>query len=104
MKTNNEKIEQYTEATLKLLEDNTGAPEADPYFYTRLMAHIDSRQPVSGYRQFKAAYLVPALLVLLLLLNILTYMFIGSNTSTNTGTQNSQNIYLLPGDYSSPTN
>ena len=70
----NDKIEQKINETMKMLDQNISVP-ANPFFKTRLMARLNSREAVTTPKQSLAAILKPALLAVLLFVNLTTAYF-----------------------------
>ncbi len=79
----NFKIEEEIEKTLRSV-DNTEKIECSPFFYTKLMGRIESKEKSQEQSEFKfniRDYLRPALLILIITLNILTGIFIYENSA-----------------------
>lgn len=93
-----EKIKNEIEETLSLLEQSESLPP-DAFFYTRLQAQLDARR---HRRTVFAAVLKPALLVVLVAVNIGT-AFWYINGSEQTATSRQELVELLADEFNVST-
>ena len=99
-------VENEVEKTLALF-DEKAEPHVNPYFYTKLMASIESRgDEKNGYDfldKFKLAYILPALCALLLIFNIVTIALKSSEAAATTNNnERAQLIKSFQEEYSLP--
>lgn len=84
------KIQLEVEKTLNLLDHGKiNDVNVNPYFYTKLSERINDL-PNTGslinsfYDLFKKAYLVPAAMVILMLINVFTFYYVKDGSTVNT--------------------
>lgn len=92
-----QKIEREIDKTLEQFDKAPKLPP-DPYFYTRLQARLNEREKKAGVW---GAVLKPALLVILLLLNITSATVYLSQKTDTTNSARQELISLLSEDFQS---
>lgn len=78
-------IESQVDRTLSLMDEHHKSVDVSPYFYTRLMGRINSEESGSIFQTLKGALVLPALLALMLIFNLYTWVY-APDTSTETNT------------------
>ncbi len=96
-----EKIEEEIRKTLAVFEQKQSLPP-NPYFYTRAQQRINER---SGSKSTTMGFLKPALLTILLLINVSTFIWYFNYTENYSSTENQQElIEYLSNDLNLNTN
>ena len=96
-----EKIEEEIRKTLAVFEQKQSLPP-NPYFYTRVQQRINER---SGSKSTTMGFLKPALLTILLLINVSTFIWYFNYTENYSSTENQQElIEFLSNDLNLNTN
>ena len=81
-----EKIREEVEKTLKAF-DNIENIEENPYLFTRIQSEIESLQTKGKGYSLKGNILKPAILFLVLIINVCTIIFFQGSESTDTSTK-----------------
>lgn len=96
-----EKIEEEVRKTLGMLDQNESLPP-NPYFYTRVQQRINER---SGSKSTSLGFLKPALLTILLLINLGTFIWYFNSSEDYYATDTRQElIEILSSDLNLNTN
>jgi hypothetical protein len=96
-----EKVEEQIRKTLDVFEQKQSLPP-NPYFYTRVQQQIKER---SENKSRTLGFLKPALLTLLLLINLGTFIYYLSSAENYSATEKQQEIIqLLSSDLNLNTN
>ena len=96
-----EKIEEEIRKTLDVFDQKQSLPP-NPYFYTRVQQRINER---SGSKSTTMGFLKPALLTILLLINVATFIWYNNSSANYSSAEKQQElIEYLSSDLNLNTN
>ena len=96
-----EKIEEEIRKTLEVFDQKQSLPP-NPYFYTRVQQRINER---SGSKSTTMGFLKPALLTILLLINVATFIWYNNSSANYSSAEKQQElIEYLSSDLNLNTN